>query len=73
MTVASMSIAISIVTAVNIYREHSILKSVKSGEKTLFCNLATGYQAINPDMIESFDFDFGWTFKNGSAKNCETK
>ncbi len=49
----------------------STFKKVKSGEYSLICIMPDGERVISPDMVTRFDPDFGWTFTNGSAKNCQ--
>lgn len=50
----------------------SISEQVTSGELTLFCQLNTGLQQIDPAKVIKFDSDFGWVFTEGSSKNCTT-
>ena len=49
--------------------ESSALESVKSGERTLYCELQSGPAVINPEHVHKFDSGI-WYFYNGSASSC---
>ena len=51
------------------HTESSALASVKSGEKTLYCELRSGPAVINPEQVHRFDSGI-WYFYNGSASSC---
>lgn len=47
------------------------LRDVQSGKSELWCHLHTGFQKIEPDMVEGLHSNGNWLFRNGSARSCE--
>ncbi len=71
---ATTFVVIGILTLVafSIYEDHKYLESLKSGEKTLICQLEQGETVIDPKKIVDVDFETNtFIFTNGSATNCK--
>lgn len=67
------SMAILVAGAVFIKIDSGLYDDVKSGEMSLYCIFEDGERVVDPDYIEGFDPEYGWTFFNGSAKNCRVE
>ena len=51
------------------HTESSALESVKSGERTLYCELQSGPAVISPEKVHKYSSGV-WYFYNGSASSC---